>query len=192
MFNLSIRHLLMEGATIALAGAAEAQTATPAGTQISNTASVAYTVNGTPQTTSSTTATFVVDRKVNFAVAPDQSGNTQVNLADTGAVVKFKVTNTTNAAQDFLLDPDQSTLSVGILTGSDNFDMSGLHAFVDANGNGVYDPTVDTQTYIDELAPDASVTVSSSRSPGKFCGESSQSPRLICAGGSHKASSRQS
>lgn len=159
MMNQFTRRTLMGGVALAFAGATEAQTATPAGTQISNTATVAYTVNGTPQTTSSTTATFVVDRKVNFAVALDQSGNTQVNLADAGAVVKFKVTNTTNAAQDFLLDPDQSTLSVGILTGTDNFDVTNLRAFVDGNGNGVYEPTIDTQTYIDELAPDASVTV---------------------------------
>ena len=48
---------------------------------------------------------------------------------------------------------------MGLVTGTDNFDMLNLTAYVDANGNGVYDPGVDTQTYIDELAPNASVEV---------------------------------
>lgn len=151
--------LLSTVATVAAAGSAQAQTATTAGTSISNTASVSYTVNGSPQTTNSSTATFVVDRKVNFTVAPDQTGYTQVNLGQTAVVTRFKVTNTTNSVQDFILDPDQSTLSVGIITGTDNFDVTGLKAYVDSNGNGIYDAQVDTREYIDELAPDGSVNV---------------------------------
>lgn len=144
----------------AMLGTTAAQAAgTTAGTQINNTASVSYTVNGSPQTSNSTTASFVVDRKVNFTVTPDQPGYTSVNLGQTGAVTKFKVTNTTNGIQDFWLDPDQTTLSIGLITGTDNFDISNMHAYVDSNGNGVYDPGVDTGTYIDELAPDASVDV---------------------------------
>ena len=148
------------GIAAAMLGASTAHAAgTTAGTPITNTASVTYTVNGSPQTTNSTTASFVVDRKVNFTVVPDQSGYTQVNLGQTGAVTKFKVTNTTNGTQDFWLDPDQTTLSVGLITGTDNFDISNMKVYVDSNGNGVYDPGVDTQTFIDELAPDASVNV---------------------------------
>lgn len=156
-----VKMLLLSSATAmgCVAGTAHAQTATPAGTTVSNTAQVSYTVNGTPQTTSSTTASFVVDRKVNLTVVLDQSGNTQVNLGQTDAVLKFKVTNTTNSVQDFWLDPDQTTLSVGILTGTDDFDVSGMKAYVDSNGNGTYDVGVDTREYIDELAPDASATV---------------------------------
>lgn len=157
----NMKMLLLSGAaTLAgVAGNAQAQTATPAGTAVSNIASVSYTVNGAQQTTSSTTASFVVDRKVNFTVVLDQPGNTSVNLAQQDAVLRFKVTNTTNAIQDFWLDPDQTTLSVGIITGTDNFDVTGLKAYVDSNGNGTYEPGVDTREYIDELAPDASATV---------------------------------
>ncbi len=153
--------LLLSGAAAVggAAGNAQAQTATLAGTTVSNTAQVSYTVNGTPQTTNSTTASFVVDRKVNFTVVSDQPGYTQVNLGQANAVYKFKVTNTTNGTQDFWLDPDQTTLSIGLITGTDNFDMIGLKAYVDSNGNGTYDVGVDTQEYIDELAPDASATV---------------------------------
>ena len=150
--------LLSSAAAVFGAGSAHAA-GTTAGTQINNTASVSYTVNGTPQTSNSTTASFVVDRKVNFTVTPDQPGYTSVNLGQTGAVTKFKVTNTTNGIQDFWLDPDQTTLSIGIITGTDNFDITNMKVYVDANGNGVYDPGIDTGTYIDELAPDASVNV---------------------------------
>lgn len=155
--------ILLAGTALAgAAGNAQAQTAasqTTAGTTVTNTASVSYTVNGTPQTTNSTTASFVVDRKVSFTVVTDQTGYTQVNLNEQNAVTRFKVTNTTNGIQDFLLDPDQTTISVGILPGSDNFDVGSLRVFVDANGNGTYEANVDTATFIDELAPDASATV---------------------------------
>ncbi|MFS0772135.1 hypothetical protein [Sphingomonas sp. 1P08PE] len=166
MFAKKLVAALLTGtAAIGFAGAAHAQAQTPAaqttaaGTVISNTASVTYKVNGTDQSTNSTTASFVVDRKVNFTVITDQSGYTQVNLGQQNAVTTFKVTNLTNGTQDFLLEADQPGLLTGILTGADNFDMLNLKVFVDSNGNGVYDPGTDTATYIDELAPDASATV---------------------------------
>ena len=164
MFRNRVRTLLLTGsAAVASIGTAHAQTAaqnTAAGTSISNTASVTYTVNGTAQTTNSTTATFLVDRKVNFTVIADQGGTkTQVNLAQNDAVTKFKVTNTTNGIQDFFLDPGQSLIADGLVTGIDDFEMLNLRVFVDSNDNGVYDPGVDTRSYIDELAPDASVAV---------------------------------
>lgn len=158
-----VRRLLLSGTAAILstgltAGAAHAQN-TAAGTVISNQAQASYTVNGTPQTTNSTTATFVVDRKVDFTVVTAQAANTQVNLGQTGAVTTFRVTNLTNGVQDFILDPDQQNLSVGVLPGTDNFDVTNLQAYVDANGNGQYDPGVDVAQFIDELAPDASATV---------------------------------
>ena len=159
MMSRSLSLLLSSAAAVATGTAHAQSTATVAGTEVSNTATVTYTVNGTPQTTTSNTAKFVVDRKVDFTVITDQTGSTQVNLSQTNAVTKFKVTNHTNGTQDFWLDPDQTTLSVGILTGTDDFDISSMKVFVDSNGNGVYDAGVDTQTYIDELAPEASVAV---------------------------------
>lgn len=132
---------------------------TAAGTQIENTASVTYSVNGTSQSIQSTTASFVVDKKVNFTVVTAQTGPTIVNLGEQNVVTTFRVTNLTNDVQDFLLDPDQQNLSLGLFPGSDNFDVTGLRAYVDSDGNGRYDAGVDTQTYIDELAPDASATV---------------------------------
>lgn len=152
------RYWLAGTAAVASIGTAQAQTGTTAGTQITNTASATYTVNGTAGTATSNTATFVVDRKVNLTVIAAQSANTQVNLGQTGAVTTFQVTNNTNATQDFLLSANQ-LIPVGILTGTDNFDLSNLKIYVDSNGNGTYDAGVDTATYIDELAPDARATV---------------------------------
>jgi uncharacterized repeat protein (TIGR01451 family) len=141
------------------AHAQQAASMTTAGTTITNTASVSYSVNGTAQTATSNTVNFVVDRKVNFTVVRDQNYTTSVNINQTGAVAAFKVTNTTNGTQDFLLDPDQSGFIAGLLTGTDDFNMLNLKAYVDSNNNGRYDPGVDTQTFIDELAPDQSVEV---------------------------------
>lgn len=162
MFRNKARLAWLAGAAaVILPGVAQAQSTsgTAAGTSISNTASVSYTVNGTPQTTNSTTATFVVDRKVNFTIALDQPGDTSVNLGQNGAYIKFKLTNLTNGAQDFWLDPDQAILSVGILTGTDDFNVTGMKAYVDKNGNGVYDAGTDDQEYVDELGADQSVAV---------------------------------
>jgi uncharacterized repeat protein (TIGR01451 family) len=159
--------LLLAGTAGAALGSGDAlaQTQTPAaqlttaGTRIDNTASVTYSVNGTSQSIQSTTASFVVDKKVNFTVVTAQTGPTVVNLNDQNVVTTFRVTNLTNDVQDFLLDPDQQNISLGLFPGSDNFDVTSLRAYVDSNGNGRYDAGVDTQTYIDELAPDASATV---------------------------------
>jgi uncharacterized repeat protein (TIGR01451 family) len=165
MFSTGVRRLLMAGAaTAAIAGSgmgvAQAQTTTPgpagtaAGTTITNTAQASYTVNGNAQTAQSNTAAFVVDRKVNLTVINTSSANTSVNLGQTGAVTTFQVTNNTNGTQDFLLSTSQ-LVPLGLLTGTDNFDLANLKIVVD-NGDGVYNPATDTATFIDELPADQS------------------------------------
>lgn len=162
MNEKGMRRLLMGGtaalATMAGAGAADAA-ATPAGTTITNQATATYTVNGIDQTANSTISTFVVDRKVNFTVVSAQATSTKISVGQTGAVTTFTVTNLTNGAQDFILDPDQLNLSLGVLPGTDNFDVANMKVFVDANGNGTYDVDSDKATFIDELLPDTSATV---------------------------------
>ncbi|WP_174298890.1 DUF11 domain-containing protein [Sphingomonas bacterium] len=158
MTRTMTRLLLASTALVCGAGVAHAQSGTVAGTTITNTAQASYTVNGTAQTASSNTAIFVVDRKVNLTNVTEQAANTQVNLGQTGAVATFRVTNNTNGTQDFVLAAEQNVAGGGQL-GTDNFDVTNLRVFVDANGNGVYDPGVDTLNYIDELAPDTSRVV---------------------------------
>ncbi|AQR72876.1 DUF11 domain-containing protein [Sphingomonas sp. LM7] len=158
---MKLHNALLGSAAIAVgvtgAGAAQAQQ-TPAGTSVNNQATVNYEVGGNPASASSNVATFVVDKKVNLAVAEVGGAPTQTALSATDQVTTFTVTNLTNSVQDFRLEADQQLVSIPLL-GTDNFNMNNLRVFVDSNGNGTYDAGVDVATYIDELAPDATVTV---------------------------------
>ena len=144
-------------ALIAMPTIAEAATGTAAGTDVQNTATVSFSVGGTSQTATSNTATFKVDKKVNLAIAVSGGTPTYVALGANSQVMKFTVTNLTNSVQDFRLDVDQQNVSIPVL-GVDNFDMNNLRVYVD-DGDGVFNPALDTRTYIDELAPDANATV---------------------------------
>ncbi|MES2453047.1 MAG: hypothetical protein V4610_21035 [Pseudomonadota bacterium] len=150
--------LLGGAAVTALIGTPAFAQETPAGTSIANQASVSYSVGGTPQTSTSNTATFLVDKKVNLAVAEVGGAATRVAIGSTDQVTTFTVTNLTNSVQDFRLVPGQQTVSIPLL-GTDDFNVNNMRVFVDSNGNGTYDAGVDTATFIDELAPDATVTV---------------------------------
>ncbi|MFD1950960.1 hypothetical protein ACFSGX_09300 [Sphingomonas arantia] len=161
MSKTGARRLLMTGAAMAaMAGGGTAVAApTTAGTIITNQATATYTVNNNTVNAQSDVAQFVVDRKVAFTTVSAQATTTKVAVNDPNVVTSFTITNITNGTQDFLLTPDQTTLSTGILPGSDNFDVSNLRVFVDSNANGQYDADLDRATYIDELAPDTSITV---------------------------------
>ncbi len=152
--------LLGTASALAISQTAHAS-ATVAGSSINNTATVSYTVGGSAQTpVTSNTATFVVDRKVNLAVTEVGGTATTMSYGDTAQVTTFQVTNMTNATQDFrLFASQQLTLAITTFGLTDNLDMNNVHVYVDTNGNGVYDPGVDTASYIDELAPDMSKTV---------------------------------
>lgn len=124
---------------------------TTAGTSISNTASLGYSVGGVGQTAITTTsAAFLVDEKVNLTVAGGVTTN--VVPGSTAQATAFTVTNNSNSALDF-------TLAVTSAIAGDNFDPTACSAFVDVNGNGTYESGTDTATYIDELAADATKTV---------------------------------
>lgn len=159
VFKSATRIALLSGAAAISAWSGAAQAAgTTAGTSIANTASVTYTVGGSTQTAQSNTATFLVDRKVNLTVTEVGGTATSTAIGATDQVTTFQVTNLTNAVQDFILTAEQQTVSIPLL-GTDNFDVTNMRVYVDSNGNGTYDAGVDTATYIDELAPDASATV---------------------------------
>jgi len=158
MSSTILRTLLTGTALAASAGVAHAQAGTPAGTTVSNQATATFSVNGTPATVQSNVSTFKVDRKIDLTLVA-QTGTTKVNLGQTGAYLAFTLTNKTNGTQDFLLDPDQQVIAFPGLLGTDNFDVTGLRAFADKNGNGTYEAGVDDQTYVDELGADRSTTV---------------------------------
>lgn len=134
---------------------------TAAGTDISNTASVDYTVGGVNQPdVPSNTSTFKVDRRINLTVAEVGGASTQVVPGSSAEVLTFTVTNTSNAVLDFRLVATQdATGATTAFTDTDNFDVTAPLVFVDANGNGIYDALTDIAGFIDELAADDVRTV---------------------------------
>lgn len=131
---------------------------TLAGTTINNSATLSYQVGGVNQTAvASNTDSFVVDNKVDFTVTHQDAAAVSVVPGQTGAVLKFVVTNKGNKTEDFALNALATTANPFGLT--DNFNTTNVQVFVDVNGNGVYDPATDTATFIDQLAPDANKTV---------------------------------
>lgn len=96
---------------------------------------------------------FEVDRKIDFELVGPVA-NTIIVPNETDAVLTFTLTNSGNDHQDFGFTVTNQ--------GGDDFDMneitSTLRVFVDGNGNGSYDPGVDTATFVDELPPDGVTT----------------------------------
>lgn len=134
---------------------------TDAGTDISNTATVDFTVGGINQPdVTSNTVIFETDRRINLTVAEVGGAYTNVTPGATEQVLTFTVTNTTNAALDFRLEATQdSTGATEAHGGTDDFDATAVQVFEDSNANGVYDTGVDTATFLDEIAEDVTRTV---------------------------------
>ena len=156
--------LLASGIVISAIGASAAQAAgTASGSTISNTATVNYSVGGVSQPSVSNTPTvFTVDRKVVFRV--DETApvaTTTVAPGQSAAVTTFTVSNTSNATMDFGLAVTQPVGGTAAHGGTDNFDVTGVTMYADTNGNGTYEPLIDTTvlTYLDEVAADTSRTV---------------------------------
>ncbi len=131
---------------------------TPSGTQVDNSATLNYSVGGINQNQiTSNVASFVVDNRVDLTVTSMDGAAVVVTPGGTNTVLSFSVINTGNTVQDYSLS---ALPGAGILHGvTDNFDATNVRVFIDGNANGVYDPGADIQTYIDELAADAMITV---------------------------------
>jgi uncharacterized repeat protein (TIGR01451 family) len=129
---------------------------TLAGTSISNTAVVSYSMAAIPQPDISATSTAIlVDEKIDLTVTGGVITN--VASASLAQVTAFTVTNTANSPLDF------SLTVVDAIPVGDNFDpiSASCAAYEDhqtLGTVGVYD-TNDTATFINELPADASRTV---------------------------------
>lgn len=162
------RHLKQASlALLLLSSAAALQSAyaegTAAGTSISNTASVNYSVGGVAQTPiNSTTATFVVDRRIFLAVTAVSPSPTELAATIPGAtavVRTFRITNTSNRPIGFRFVPTNAA--------ADAFDLTNLIVRVDSAAGqpiasftpGTYDSSTDTATTVATLAADLSTTV---------------------------------
>jgi uncharacterized repeat protein (TIGR01451 family) len=155
----SVRFALAAGLILGALPAAHA-TGTTAGTSVSNTATVNFTVGGVAQgPLSSSTASFLVDRKINMTVAQVGGSATTVVPGATAQVTTFTVTNNSNSTEDFALAATAQAGGTAVFGGTDNFDGTNLKVFVESGTTPGYQPLEDTAIFIDELAADASKTV---------------------------------
>jgi uncharacterized repeat protein (TIGR01451 family) len=148
------------GSLALLGGQMVGANGTPAATIVTNTANVEFDVGGVRQTPQSASTSFVVARKVNLALVQAANAATQVLPGETSAVVAFELSNLSNAPLGFELSATQLSGGAAARGGTDNFDLGGtLQTFVDANNNGIYEPGIDTATFLPQLAADQTVTV---------------------------------
>lgn len=148
--------------TIVLAGFCTSAFAagTTAGTVITNTVSVGYSVGGVAQTAVNASNVFTVDRKITLTVSETGTATTTVAPGQLAAVTTFTVSNTSNATLDLGLSVAQQVGGAAQHGGTDNFDLASPALYVDTNTNGAYDVGTDTAvTYLDEVLADTSRTV---------------------------------
>ena len=130
---------------------------TLAGTDIENTATASYeTPGGGTIVVDSNKVIIKVDELLDVTVTSSDPGDVATSPGNTGNVQSFQVTNTGNGEEAFTLTPD-------VAVAGDDFDPALQQLVIDTNGNGVYDPGVDTVYVAGSndplLAPDDSVTI---------------------------------
>ena len=130
---------------------------TTAGTTISNTATVNYSVSSVAQTPiTSNAAEFVVDSRVDLSVTRDDTAPVTAAPNQTGVVATFTVSNEGNSIQSYQLQP--TNITTPVFTNNDSVvDDLVLTTAWDSNGNGSYDAG-DTAGNIGDLAPGAAAT----------------------------------
>lgn len=132
--------------TLAAAGLAfasqSAMAMTAANTDIINTVTLGYSVGSTAQTNITANATFKVDKLVNYTIAADVTAAlTSVTPSQTGVTMFFTVTNTGNAAQDFIFSASDVAYNTGFqinATGTSytdevTYDVSGARFYNEAD-----------------------------------------------------------
>jgi len=136
---------------------------TPAGEEITNTASVAYDVATLPQTAvPSNTVTFLVDRRVTFTLTPIGAALVPVTPGDNSGnlFVDFLLSNTSNSALDFnmLLDQAGVTTVRGV---PDTADMDNEQYAVSADfiSGTDPDPIQGGAQFVDELPADDAIRI---------------------------------
>ncbi len=179
MFSFKQHSRRVAFAVVALASGGFAPSAFAAGTDtnfntdISNQASVNYTVSGVAQTAilSSPTGsgpaaptTFKVDKKLMFITEETNATATTTGPGVTNVVTVFRVTNNTNGAEDFQLTPSNPAAAPSIFTRTDTIDMNNLRARVSSaacSTSTMATPAYagETQAFINQLGEDSCVYV---------------------------------
>lgn len=127
---------------------------TPAGTVITNVATVSYTQNGRQGETFSNPAALTVQEKLDLALVWLDTACLTVNPGEQQALLSYRLANTGNGREAFVLAVDNA------LSG-DQFDPLHPQLYLDGNGNGRFDaadpPYLPTAP--PELAADASLLI---------------------------------
>jgi hypothetical protein len=129
---------------IAVSYSGAVQSATSAGTVVSNAATANYTIGVTPGVATAA-VDFTVLEVIDVAVSWDDGANIFVSSPDSDQVATFTVVNTGNGTEAF-------TLSVAnVASPADDFDfdpISNVEIYLDTNGNGVFEPGTADDLYI--------------------------------------------
>ena len=147
--------LLAVAATVPVSAAHAA--GTPAGTDISNTATATYSApDGSTLSVDSNTVTLRVDEVLDVSVASADTGEVGVLPGSTNQILKFILTNGGNGPEAFALTAPANA-------GGDDFDPVVTSIVLDTNANGAYDAGIDTVYAAGAndpvLQPDTSLTV---------------------------------
>ncbi len=153
--------------TVLLFGQQAMAEGTRVNTSIVNTASVDYEVNLIPQgtvTSDPATATFVVDRRVNFTLTLESTDDLVPVVPDgSDYFVDFRLTNLSNDDLDFTLALAEVTPSDGSIDvdnqGGDTADMGTLDYTVGTIGSATPPATRGGTQYVDDLVADEFVII---------------------------------
>lgn len=167
MKRIRLAALLLVGVLATLSPQWAEADGTASTTVISNKATINYKVatidqpliesseagNSTPGLGAGTATTFVVDDKVNFNIASNNSGFVTTAPGSAAVALKFTVTNTGNTVHDFALSHEVGAANTFIATD--------IKYYLDSGVVGSFDPLVETTpiTFIDNLGVDASQVV---------------------------------
>ncbi len=132
-------------------GAMAAAKGTLAGTDITNTAQIAYSVGGIDNNITGNADTFVVDRIVHVTTDWQDNAPVEVSAGDTDRVLSFVVANLGNGEDNITMGYEHNA--------SSDFLPQNARLFEDTDGNGRYDPGVDAAVTQLNLAADTNVTL---------------------------------
>jgi uncharacterized repeat protein (TIGR01451 family) len=140
-------------AAVVAPGAAYAS-GTLAGTDITNIASATYETGGDTVEINSNPVVITVDELLDVTTVSGDPGDVVTGNGAVNVTSTFRITNTGNGQEAFRLTPN-------VVNGGDDFDPTLVQVVLDTNGNGVYDPGVDTiyvaGTNDPVLAPDQTI-----------------------------------
>jgi uncharacterized repeat protein (TIGR01451 family) len=141
---------------------------TASGTVVGNIATINYTVDGTAQPEVGSTengnssgpgteTTFLVGTTINLTLVENSSTFTSVAAGSLLQASSFTLSNLGNNSQGYNLTAANSALAV--FGEADAFDVGSFAYYIDVNNDGLLDGGDTLITYVDSLAPDASINL---------------------------------